>query len=237
MQLSVDVIIVQPPQVVGKPFVPYRQQPEKGGLARALTAHQTEHDLKLAAGSVCPVDRAQKKELQGFAGVGVRCGSQKVPQTEAYALRPVPYQTVQVVPYGVVAVLMGGKVGSVRNLPLAGQTVGFFEVQPDIFHIRVGHGRAVWTLAADGLYKICSVGQKVVGQRPGKQGVILEYGQAVPYAVADAALFGGVQHRLYFLNVPHRRGAVRRVPHGLPNPRRQVLKFFAQSLSLPFRTL
>ena len=128
LQLSVDVIIVQPPQVVGKPFVPYRQQPEKGGLARTLTAHQTEHDLKLAAGSVCPVDRAQQKELQGFAGVGVRCGSQKVPQTEAYALRPVPYQTVQIVPYGVIAVLMGGKVGSVRDLPLAGQAVGFFKV-------------------------------------------------------------------------------------------------------------
>lgn len=95
----------------------------------------------------------------------------------------------------------------------------------------------MWTLAADGLYKVCPVSQKVVGQRPGKQGVILEYGQAVPYAVADAAFFGGVQHRLYFLNAPHRRGTVRRVPHGLPDLRRQVLKFFAQSLSLPFRTL
>ena len=30
LQLSVDVIIVQPPQVIGKPFVPYRQQPEEG---------------------------------------------------------------------------------------------------------------------------------------------------------------------------------------------------------------
>ena len=30
---------------------------------------------------------------------------------------------------------------------------------------------------------------------------------------------------------------VRRVPHGLPDLRRQVLKFYAQSLSLPFRTL
>ena len=50
---------------------------------------------------------------------------------------------------------MGGKVGSVRDLPFAGQAVGFFKVQTDIFHIRVGHGRAGWTLAADGLYKVC----------------------------------------------------------------------------------
>ena len=34
-------------------------------------SHQTEHDLKLAAGMKCPVDGSQQKQPQGFIGVPV----------------------------------------------------------------------------------------------------------------------------------------------------------------------
>ena len=52
----------------------------------------------------------------------------------------------------------------------------------------------------DGLYDVLAVGQDVVCDSPGKQRVTLEYGQAVPYALADAAFLGGFQSCLYFLN-------------------------------------
>ena len=49
LQLSVDVIIVQFAQVIGKPFIPCSQQPEKRGFPGSLPTHQTEHDIKFAA--------------------------------------------------------------------------------------------------------------------------------------------------------------------------------------------
>ena len=47
---------------------------------------------------------------------------------------------------------------------------------------------------------VLSVGQDVIGDCPGKHRVTLEYGQAVPYALADTAFLGGFQSCLYFLN-------------------------------------
>ena len=48
-------------------------------------------------------------------------------------------------------------------------------------------------MKTDGLYDVLAVGQDVVGDSPGKQRVTLEYGQAVPYALPDAAFPGGFQ--------------------------------------------
>ena len=53
---------------------------------------------------------------------------------------------------------------------------------------------------ADGLYDVLAVGQDVVCDSPGKQRVTLEYGQAVPDALTDAAFLGSFQLRLDFLN-------------------------------------
>ncbi len=47
----------------------------KRWIFRLLTAHQTEHDLKLAAGMKRPVDGSQQKQPQGFIGVLVAVGS------------------------------------------------------------------------------------------------------------------------------------------------------------------
>ncbi len=53
---------------------------------------------------------------------------------------------------------------------------------------------------ADGLYDVLAVSQDVVCDSPGKQRVTLEYGQAVPDALADTAFLGSFQPRLDFLN-------------------------------------
>ena len=66
-------------------------------------------------------------------------------------------------------------------------------------HVRIVQGGA-FSVKTDGLYDVLAVGQDVVGDSPGKQRVTLEYGQAVPYALADTAFLGGFQSCLYFLN-------------------------------------
>ena len=87
LQLAVHVIIVQLPQIIGKPLVLDCQQPEEGGFPGPLTAHQTEHDFKLTAGAKCPVDGSQQEQPQGFIGVIVGVGSpRKWPQAEADTL-------------------------------------------------------------------------------------------------------------------------------------------------------
>ena len=62
LQLAVHVFIVQLSQIIGKPLVLACQQPEEGGFSRALTAYQTEHDFKFAAGMKCPMNRAQQEQ-------------------------------------------------------------------------------------------------------------------------------------------------------------------------------
>ena len=64
---------------------------------------------------------------------------------------------------------------------------------------RIGQGCA-FSVKTDGLYDVLAVSQDVVCDSPGKHRVTLEYGQAVPYALADAAFLGGFQSCLYFLN-------------------------------------
>ena len=98
------------------------------------------------------MDGPQQKQPQRLESVVVRVGSQKVPQAAADTLFPVPDKAVQVVPDGVVAVGVCRKIGGVRYLFLACQAVGLFQIQPDIFHVRVGHGLAAGSaFPADGL--------------------------------------------------------------------------------------
>lgn len=85
-----------------------------------------------------------------------------------------------------------------------------------IFHVRIGQGASGAFLVADGFYQVGSVSQKIVGNRPGKKRVKLEYGQAVAYAVADTAFFCAFQQGLDLLNAPGRLYALCRVFHALP---------------------
>jgi len=50
LQLTVHIVIVQLPQIIGEPLVPDCQQTEEGGLASPLTAYQAEHDFNLHPG-------------------------------------------------------------------------------------------------------------------------------------------------------------------------------------------
>ena len=87
----------------------------------------------------------------------------------------------------------------VINLFLIGNTIGSLQREKQILHVRIIQGGA-FSVEADGLYNVLAVSQDVVCDSPGKQGVTLEYGQAVPYALTDTAFLGGFQPRLDFLN-------------------------------------
>ena len=107
LQLSVHVVIVQPPQVIREPFILDCQQPEEGGLPRTLPAHQTEHGFKFASRLKYPLDGSYQENLHSFASVLVLRSTEKVAQDVSYPLCSIPLQAVQVVPDGMVAVLVG----------------------------------------------------------------------------------------------------------------------------------
>ena len=69
---------------------------------------------------------------------------------------------------------------------------GLFRIEKQIFHIRVGQGRAC-PVKTIGFTMVGAASQEIVGKRPGKRRVTLEYGQTVSEALADAAFFGGFQ--------------------------------------------
>ena len=111
-----------------------------------------------------------------------------------------PCKTVQIVPDRVIAVLMGGKIGGIYDFLLTCQGVILFQIQPDVLHIRVGHGSAGASVIADGLDNVGAVGQQIVGDCAGEQRIMLKYHQAVLDTVADATFFRGVQHGLDLFN-------------------------------------
>ena len=120
LQLAIHVVIVQPPQVVREPLVLDCQQPEKGRLPRTLTAHKTEHGFKFASRLEYPLDGSQQENFRGFASVLILRSTEKMVQDVGYPFRAVPFQTVQVIPDGVVPVLVGNNVDSRFNFLFAG---------------------------------------------------------------------------------------------------------------------
>ena len=125
-------------------------------------------------------------------GVFVCFRTEKMVQTIADALRAIPCKAVQIIPDRMVAVLMGSKIGSIYDLLLACQVVILFQIQPDVFHIRVGHGGVGASVIADGLDNVGAVGQQIVGNRAGEQRIVLKHRQAILDTVADTAFFRGV---------------------------------------------
>ena len=88
--------------------------------------------------------------------------------------------------------LLHGKIGGIYDFLLTCQVVILFQIQPDVLHIRVGHGGAGASVVADGLDNVGAVGQQIVGNRAGEQRIVLKHRQAILDTVADTAFFRGV---------------------------------------------
>ena len=94
LQLPVYVIIVQLPQVIGKPLITDSKEPKEGGLPGSLTAHQTEHDLKLCPRLEYPCHCPQHEQQEDFVIVIIYLRTEEMAQGIAHPLRPVPLQAV-----------------------------------------------------------------------------------------------------------------------------------------------
>ena len=104
LHLAINIVIINPFQVIGKPLIFDCQQPEEGGLSCALSSDQTEHGFKLASRLEYPADCAQHEQPQTFIGELAFLRSKKMGQGAADALGAVPFQTVQIVTDGMVLV-------------------------------------------------------------------------------------------------------------------------------------
>ena len=161
LHLAVNIVIVNPFQVVGKPFVPDRQQPEEGGLSCTLTAHQTEHHLKLAARLEHSADCSQHEQAQTFIGVLAVLCAEIAGEGIADALCAVPFQAVQIVADGVVLVAVRDNGNGFFNLLFAGQSVLVLQIEHEVIEVRVVQGRC-GLLPPEGLYNINTLRQNVV---------------------------------------------------------------------------
>ncbi len=66
-----------------------------------------------------------------------RLRQQKVPQAETDSLCPVPHKGIEIVPDGMVLVFICHNPDGVINLFLIGKPVGFFQIEKQIFHVRI----------------------------------------------------------------------------------------------------
>ena len=236
LQFAVYIVIVQFSQIIRKPLIPESQQPEECGLSRSLTAYQTKHDFKLAAGLKSPRNRPQHKQFQGFIAILADLSSKEVVQGISDAFRSVPRKAVQAVPDWMVLIFIRHNPDGVFNLFLTGQPIIFFQIKKQIFHIRICQG-CTCSVIADGLNDVLAVSQAVISNRPGKHRVTLKHCQTVADALPDTALLRAFQFSFHFFNAPGRLHGVYCIFHVLLHLGRQVLIIVFQALSHPFRIL
>ena len=198
LQLAIYVVIVQPTQIIREPFVLDRQQPEKAGLSSALPTHQTEHSFKLASRLEYSLDGSQQEDLHGFASVLVLRSTEKMVQDVGYPFRAVPLQAVQVVPDGMITVLVGNDSDGRFDFLLAGDAVLLHSPQ-DILHIGVVQ-RLARSRPAHGLYNVDALAQQVQPDGIGKHMVVLQNRDAVLNRPLDLSVGVLGEHFLHISN-------------------------------------
>ena len=198
LQLAVHVVIVQPPQVIRKPFILDCQQPEESGLSHTLTSHQTEHGFKFASRLEHPFDGSHQEDLHGFASVLVLRSTEKMVQNVGYPPRPIPFQAVQIVPDGMIAVLVGNDADGRFNFLLAGNTV-FLHPAQNILHVGVAQ-RLAGARPANRLYDVDALTQQVQPDGIGQHMVVLQNRDAVLDRSLDFAVGVFDQHFLHIFN-------------------------------------
>ena len=195
LQFAVHIVIIQPPQVIRKPFILDRQQSKKGGLPRTLPAHQTEHGFKFTSRLEHPFDGSQQEYLHGFASVLVLRSTEKVVQDIGYPLCSIPLQAVQVVPDGVVAIFVGNDADGRFDLLFAGNTV----LLHSILHIGVVQGLA-GARPAHGLYNVNALAQQVQPDGISQHMVVLQNRDAVLDRPLNFAIGVLGQHFFHIFN-------------------------------------
>ena len=163
-----------------------------------MPAHQTEHGLKFASRLEYPLDGSQQEDFHGLASVLVLRSTEKVVQDVGYPLCSIPFQAVQVVPDGVVAVLVGNDADDGFDLLLAGNTV-FLHPTQDILHIGVVQ-RLARSRPAHGLYNVNALAQQVQPNGISQHMIILQNRDAVLDRPLDLSVGVLGQHLFHIFN-------------------------------------
>ena len=163
-----------------------------------MPAHQTEHGLKFAPRLEHPLDGSQQEYLHSFASVLVLRSTEEVVQDVGYPLCSIPFQAVQVVPDGVVAVLVGNDADSRFDFLFAGDAVLLHSPQ-DILHIGVVQGLA-GAGPAHRLYDVDALTQQVQPDGIGKHMVVLQNRDTVLDRSLDLSVGVLGQHFLHIGN-------------------------------------
>ena len=100
-----------------------------------MTAHQTEHGLKFTSRLEHSLDGSQQENFHGFASVLVLRSTEKVVQDVGYPFRAIPLQTVQVVPDGVVTILVGNNADA--DSIFFSQEMPYFSIRRRIYFMSV----------------------------------------------------------------------------------------------------
>ena len=66
LHFSVYIVIIDLFQIIGEPFIPHSQQSKEAGLARPLTAYQTQHQFKFDTRVEHPADGTQHENFQAL---------------------------------------------------------------------------------------------------------------------------------------------------------------------------
>lgn len=94
----VDVLIIQPPQVIREPVIIDSEEPEKSGLPHTLAADQAEHILEFDARMEHSGDGSHQKHLHALIRQVIHRGTQEMVQHIPDPFLPVPDKAVQIIP-------------------------------------------------------------------------------------------------------------------------------------------
>ena len=163
-----------------------------------MPAYQTKHRLKFASRLEHALDGSQQEYLHGFASVLVLRSTEKVVQDMGYPFSPIPLQAVQVIPDGMITVLIGNDADSRFDFLFAGDAV-FFHSAQNILHVGVVQ-RLAGAGPANRLYDVDALAQQVQPDGIGQHMVVLQNRDAVLDCPLDFAIGMFGQHLLHILN-------------------------------------
>ena len=136
------VLVAEVAQVVREPVRLHGQGAQEGGLARALAAHQHQHQLKLAPRLEHPFHRSQHEGAQAALVVVVHLRAEEMVQGVPHPGHAIPAQGAQSVPHGVEGVVRGGDFQRPRQAALRLEPVVPLQMQLEKGQVRVAdHGR------------------------------------------------------------------------------------------------
>lgn len=133
----INLLVVQFADIVREPFRLQRKEADEGGFARALPAHQHQHQLKLAAGMKHPVHRAEHERAQVLFVRVAHFRAKKMVQRHPDARHAIPDEAVQPVPHRMEPLRGGHDVQRRINQLFRPQPVVFFQIQPQERNIHV----------------------------------------------------------------------------------------------------